>query len=406
VSLALLPNLGGEEGPGWRAFGDAPTVRTVATLWSLLFAPGAELLHHEPSRPAWPEGLGPAPDGAAFAWLEACEGVVPWIPTQDAAKDRRVAGRALFGCSPELVLAVHDKGFAHAVAEKERLLPPPLRGLIEVFDPEELREADSAIARMEGVLREWPEWARRAFVLKPRIGTSGRGRIAGTDGRADTPSLRGALPRLAGRGGALLEPWLERISDLSVQLHIDRSAGVTVLASLEQELTTAGRIVGHRGEIDSRGRIFSGHAVEEELRESAAQVAVAAAARGFFGPCGVDAFVFRGPDGEAVLRPVVELNARFTTGTVTAGLIRRALGRVKRELGLSPGERLAFRFRLDDDPEDPDGLEAAALRLADQALLIPLSTDTAAAARPRLLFSRTGRMPPAAISSSGKAEQK
>jgi hypothetical protein len=164
--------------------------------------------------------------------------------------------------------------------------------------------------------------------------------------------------------------------------------------------------VGHRGEIDSRGRIFSGHAVEEELRESTAQVAVAAAARGFFGPCGVDAFVFRGPDGEAVLRPVVELNARFTTGTVTAGLIRRALGRVKHELGLSPGERLAFRFRLDDDPEDPNGLEAAAHRLADRALLISLSTDTAAAARPRLLFSRTGRLPPAAISPSGKAEQK
>jgi hypothetical protein len=390
VSLALLPNLGGEEGPGWRALADASEVRAVAALWSLLFAPGAELLYPEKQRPAWPQGLGPVPDGAAFAWLEACEGVVPWLPTQDAAMDRRVAGRALLGASPELAQAVHDKGFAHAVAEKERLLPPPLRGLIQVFDPEELLEADSAIVRMEGVLREWPEWARRAFVLKPRLATSGRGRVAGTEGRADTPSLRGALPRLASRGGALLEPWLERISDLSVQFHVDRDTGVTVLASLEQELTTAGRFVGHRGEIDSRGRIFSGHAVEEELRESGAQVAAAAAARGFFGPCGVDAFVFRGPDGEAVLRPVVELNARFTTGTVTAGLIRRALGRVKRELGLSPGERLAFRFRLDDDPQDPDGLEAAAHRLGERALLISLAPDPAAAARPRLLFSHTG----------------
>jgi hypothetical protein len=390
VSLALLPNLGGEEGPGWRAFADAPAVRSVAALWSLLFAPGAELLLHEPSRPAWPEALGPAPDGAAFAWLEACEGVVPWLPTQDAANDRLVAGRALVGCSPELVETVHDKGFAHAVAESERLLPAPLRGVIAAFDPEELRDADSAIARMEDVLRGWPEWARRSFVLKPRLGSSGRGRVAGIEGRADTPALRGALPRLASRGGALLEPWLERISDLSVQLHIDRSAGVTVLASLEQELTTAGQFVGHRGEIDSRGRIFSGHAVEEALREGAAQVAVAAAARGFFGPCGVDAFVFRGPDGEAVLRPVVELNARFTTGTITAGLIRRALGRVKRELGLSPGERLSFRFRLDDDPEDPDGLEAAAQHLGDQALLISLAPDAAAAPKPRLLFSRAG----------------
>jgi hypothetical protein len=388
VSLALLPNLGGEEGPGWRALAYDPAVRAVAALWSLLFAPGAELLYPVSLRPAWPAGLGPPPDGAAFAWLEACAGVVPWLPTQDALGDRRLAGRALYGCSPELVLAVHDKGFAHAVAEKERLLPPPLRGLIEIFDPEQLRDADAAVARMEGILGEWPAWARRAFVLKPRLASSARGRVAGSDGCVDTPPLRGALPRLASRGGALLEPWLERLSDLSVQLHVDPSSGVTVLASLEQEMTPSGRLLGHRGEIDSRGRIFSGHAVEETLRESAAQVAVAAAARGFQGPCGVDAFVFRGPDGEAVLRPVVELNARFTTGTVTAGLIRRALDRVKRELGLTPGERVRFRLRLDDDPHDPHGLEAAARSLGERALLISLAPDPAAALRPQLLFHR------------------
>ena len=53
-------------------------------------------------------------------------------------------------------------------------------------------------------------------------------------------------------------------------------------------------------------------------------VAEAAAAAGYHGPCGVDAFAFRGPGGESTLRSVVELNARFTMGTVALGLLRRA----------------------------------------------------------------------------------
>ena len=37
---------------------------------------------------------------------------------------------------------------------------------------------------------------------------------------------------------------------------------------------------------------------------------------GFAGPCGVDAFSFRGPDREPLFRPLVEWNGRFTMGTV------------------------------------------------------------------------------------------
>ncbi len=401
MSDVLLPNLGGEEGPGWRAFRGDPAVRTVAGLWSLLFAPGAQILYREPPCVVWPEDLGAVPEAAAWPWLEACPGVVAWLPSDDAVADREVAGRPLFGPPPARVAAVHDKAFAHAVAEEERLLPRALRGLVAVFDAEEFRHPDAAIARMERVLDEWPEWARGEFALKPRLATSGRGRVPGRGGRVDVAALRGALPRLAERGGALLEPWLERTADLSVQFHVAADSGVTMLASLEQEMTASGRFVGHRGEIDSRGRIFSGHPREEELREKAALVAVAAAARGFFGPCGVDALVFRGPDGAAILRPVVELNARFTTGTVTAGLIRRALDRVKRELGLAPGERIAFRFRLDDDPADPEGLEAAAGRAGDRALLISLAQAVGPGTRARLLFTR----PDARVSPTARSDE-
>jgi hypothetical protein len=44
---------------------------------------------------------------------------------------------------------------------------------------------------------------------------------------------------------------------------------------------------------------------------------------------------------------VVEFNARFTTGTVLAGLIRRALPRIRERSLLAPGRRLAFAFSLE-----------------------------------------------------------
>ncbi len=382
----LLPNLGGEEGPGWRQGLEDPTVAATARLWRLLFAPDAKLLRMDEPGP-WPEDLGPPPAGPAWPWLDAEGVVVPWVATEDAAADRRVSGRPLWGPPPATVARVHDKAFAHAVAKEERLLPASLRGRIAVFDPEDLAPADAAIARIQDALADWPDWARARFTLKPRIGTSGRGRVAGRDGVADTEALRGALPRLAERGGALLEPWLERSYDLSVQMLVDAEAGVTLLGTLEQVAAPSGRFLGHRGEIDSRGRVFSGRPEEEDLRASAPLVAVAAREAGFHGPCSVDAFVFLDPetDGET-LRPIVELNARFTAGTVTVGLVRRALPRVKQTLGLGPGQRMGFHLCLDPGASDAPPLEATAERLGSGACLVRLTSD-ASPVRPLLLFT-------------------
>ena len=102
----LLPNLGGEEGPGWRNLLAEPAVLAQAKLWRLLFAEPARLLYAgAPGSPVptWPVDLGPPPEGPAFPWLAAAGAVVPWIATEDAVADRRVGGRALAGPAPEKV---------------------------------------------------------------------------------------------------------------------------------------------------------------------------------------------------------------------------------------------------------------------------------------------------------------
>jgi hypothetical protein len=317
----------------------------VARLWSLLFPASVRFLEGPTEGPYWPAALGPSPATTAFPWL-AQEGAVAWLDTVDAERVARAAGLALSGPPPDVVRRVHDKAFAHRVCTRAGLEPSSLRGLVAVLDPADLESAEAALQSLQERLDGWPTWTRGRFALKPRLGSSGRGRVPGSDGRADTPALRNALPRLSRCGGAILEPWLERERDLSVQLHVAPGGDLTLVATLEQLMSPSGVYRGHRGWIDYRGRVVSGSDHDDALLEAAAEVARSAAAEGFHGPCGVDAFVYRGPERQE-LRSVVEFNARFTTGTVLAGLIRRALPRIRERSGLAPGQRLAFAFSLD-----------------------------------------------------------
>jgi hypothetical protein len=284
---------------------------------------------------------------------------------------------------PGVVARVHDKAFAREVAIREGLVPTPLRECSAVFEPGDLTAPDGP-ARIEAALAGWPAWARRRFTLKPRFGSSGRGRVAGRDGCADDPALVAALPRLAGCGGALLEPWLERVEDLSAQMYLDPTRGVTLLGTTRPVLAPSGVYRGQRGDLDYKGRIVSGSDHDENLREAAVAVAAAARERGFWGPCGLDAFSFRDTRGVTHLRPVVEFNARFTLGTVAIGITRRALSKIRQQIGLSPGERRPFFFGLD---APPGGWPAEAS--SPEHLLIRL-TEPGSASHPALLVASDG----------------
>lgn len=311
----LLANIGAEEGPDWERFAGHSAVARLAELWRELFEP-------EP----------------VFPWLPR-EGLVAWLNTEEAHALAERSGLPLTGASPEVVDRVHDKAFATRVAEREGLIAEPLHGTAHIFEHEDLVDPEAVLARIDAALATWPSVFGGRFALKPRLGTSGRGRVA------ERSAVAGALPRLRARGGAVLEPWLERTVDLSTQLYIAPDSTITLIGSAELVVSPSGVYAAHCGTVDARGRASSGHRLDEALREGALVVAQAAAAEGYCGPCGVDAFVFRCGDRE-ILRPVVELNARYTTGTVALGQLRRALPELKRSLGLAPGELRSFAFAL------------------------------------------------------------
>lgn len=379
----------------------------------------------------WPPALGPRPNPAVFDWLARSSGI-PWLGDGPALASLAQAGADTEAPDPSAVNTVHDKGFAAQIARTEDYEPKCLRGLSATYSPQDLADPGPWLHGLAQHLAQWPDWIGGAFTLKPRMGSSGRGRVNGRAQALEIDKIRAALPRLAQRGGAILEPWLTRETDLSVMLHIaspgdggkdggndrsndrrnDRSKAqppITLLGSGEQRIAPSGVYLGHLGEIDSRGRVFSGGPWEESMREAAVAVATRAREAGYWGPCGIDGFSFRGPGQQAEeplapvrLRPIVEFNARFTVGIVAVGLLRRALASIKTELNLEPGERRGFLFALDPPPGWPHW-RALADAAGPGALLIPLAgerKDEKKPAQPALLFARDAATLRAALSAA------
>jgi predicted ATP-grasp superfamily ATP-dependent carboligase len=147
------------------------------------------------------------------------------------------------------------------------------------------------------------------WVVKRAFGHGGRGHFLGA-GRALPPNAPGWIEKaLASGEPVVLEPWVEREADFSVQLDVgDRTE---VLAVLELLTTPQG---GYRG--NRVGTVAP--AVAEELARVAQEAGAALRAEGYRGPAGVDAYIAAGR-----LRPLVEINPRHTMGRIALAIARR-----------------------------------------------------------------------------------
>jgi uncharacterized ferritin-like protein (DUF455 family) len=146
-------------------------------------------------------------------------------------------------------------------------------------------------------------------------------------------------------GGVIVEPWLERVADFSAQyecepnqlprlkglvrLHCDAhgrfqacAASGTFTRLLPQ---TVARVLHEQGT----------HWIKELYNETIPQVlGEFIQGTGFRGSLGIDAFFYRDPAGHIRLKPIVEINPRFTMGRTTLELLRVA----------APGKTVLFRI--------------------------------------------------------------
>lgn len=221
--------------------------------------------------------------------------------------------------------------------------------------PDVVGEVTDDPARALELARRWHQAGHDMTVVKADFGTSGRNAIRIRGGALESGQAAWLERAVADHGRVVVEPWLARICDLSVQLQIDRP-GSPRHQHLGRFLTDArgqylgsmtGALAPSLPETLKRWSTGDGRdpgRLERVFTRVANHVSQALEPGGYVGPVGVDALVYRDPAGLPRLKPVVEINPRTTMGHVATALGSRAPGRAGlwAILALRELERLGF----------------------------------------------------------------
>ncbi len=172
----------------------------------------------------------------------------------------------------------------------------------------------------------------RPLILKAPFSTAGRDRILLT-----TPETNW----IEGHETLIAEPWLERIADFSIQyefipgehlvrkgfVHLENSKSGTFRAASVTPRFSAGHPTELRRFLHEGKKNWFLHYLKYTIEPALINHLTAHNHQGAFG---IDAFFFKTEQGQIKLRPLVELNPRFTMGRIALGLARHAPERYQR----------------------------------------------------------------------------
>lgn len=183
-----------------------------------------------------------------------------------------------------------------------------------------------SVDRLAAVLRRLPKECDR-WCLKAEFAMSARERILGRGSKPTEQTINWVRKRIAATGCVYLEPWVERIDEVGLQITVPRT-GAPILEGITPLLTDSlGSYLGSR---------IAPEPALDECWSPAVEVGLRLAARvqdmGYFGPIGIDAVRYRDSSREIRLRPLQDVNARFTMGRLSLGLRRL----------LNPGESASW----------------------------------------------------------------
>jgi hypothetical protein len=210
--------------------------------------------------------------------------------------------------------APHRKSTAARVLAALLLDPEP--GWMASEDAPRVAEDLDSVLRVTDELRKS---GHEVVAVKAELGTSGRG-ISRLLGAPTAPQL-GAIRRLLARDGAVVvEPWVDRVCDLSFRFTANPDG--IALDDIGRFLTDergqyVGAVLGRpTGGLPPEIQRFMHEG--ERLHRAARRIADALAAEPVFaslrGPVGVDAMIYRDRHGALALRPILEINPRANMG--------------------------------------------------------------------------------------------
>lgn len=178
-------------------------------------------------------------------------------------------------------------------------------------------------------------------VAKANFGIAGRSMARFAPGDDITPLT--ALQ--AAPGGCIVEPWLERVADFSVQYEVEANQAPRLKGFVRLHCEPSGRFTACVASgtftrllpsevaqfLQHQGSRWLRKLYQETLPAVLKEKLVGTNFRGFLG---IDAFFYRDVAGAIRLKPLVEINPRCTMGRVTLELLRVA----------APGRTVLFRI--------------------------------------------------------------
>lgn len=231
------------------------------------------------------------------------------------------------------------------------------------------------------------------IVIKEAIGVAGSNALRLFEPELLATHRRWMERALAQQRQLVIEPWLDRVVDFSVQLEMT-PAGLKLCGYTGLLNDAKGQFRGNWAESHHHtripARVVTAFAAPPNISQLLLQLyadifsALEAELRAvdFLGPLGIDAFVYRDATGAARLKPVVEINPRYTMGRLTVELMRQAcqgscgLFRLVNRADLrahgcedfpSHARRLAERWPLRFDCETSPRIREGAVCLTDPA---------------------------------------
>ena len=215
---------------------------------------------------------------------------------------------------------------------RQRLLTPsPAENWLCTRD-----EVGVAVSSLDGTLAAIAEIRQRGHhkvVVKEALGLAGSNALRLFEPEILEPHQRWLAKALNNGRQLVVEPWLERELDFSIQLEMSdhglKLCGCTGLlndakgqfqgnfAESHHHKRIPAKVVVLFREPDISNRLLELYAgifavLETELRRA-----------DFVGPIGIDAFVYRDAAGAVRLKPIVEINPRYTMGRVLVELMKQ-----------------------------------------------------------------------------------
>lgn len=176
---------------------------------------------------------------------------------------------------------------------------------------------------LRAAIRGMPESQR--WVVKAEFGMSARERIIGRGAVQNSHEnwMHNRL-NLQGCGAVFFEPWVERISEIGIQIEVPRQGPVQLMGITPMVVNRQGQYAGSWFSY-SQTRFALDRSMWDQAVETALWAGRHLQSIGYFGPVGIDAMIYRELDGTVKIRPLQDINARWTMGRLSLGW-RQLLG--------------------------------------------------------------------------------